>query len=477
MTASVSNPPSNPKPVNKFMQKTLLLNCVGLTPAHLGADTPALTSLAKDGFTTALKGIVPGVTCSAQSSMLTGTTPKEHGIVGNGWYFRDLAEVALWRQSNHLVKGEKLWDAARKRDGAFTVCNMFWWYNMYANVDFSLTPRPLYFADGLKLPGIYGAPPEFRRQFEFDYPPFPLFNFWGPAADIRSSDWIAQASIKAMKDVDPTLLMVYIPHLDYNLQRLGPNDPKTREDVRQLDKCVAPLIEAAQESGRKIVVVSEYGISEVESAVHINRVLRQAGFLKTQPQLERENIDPGASEAFAVADHQVAHVYVRDANKIAAVKKLLQAEAGIDGVFDRQEQADLGLDHERSGELVCMAEADKWFSYYFWLDDNMAPDYARAVDIHRKPGYDPVELFADPQIRMLGAKIGLKVLKKKLGFRMLMDVIPLDTSLVKGSHGRMAARPEDGPILIMSSNPSKDANWKMEDIKGLVLDQIFGSDD
>ncbi|MFT7617756.1 MAG: putative AlkP superfamily pyrophosphatase or phosphodiesterase [Planctomycetota bacterium] len=456
------------------MQKTLLLNCVGLTPAHLGEDTPALAALAKQGFSSSMKGITPGVTCSAQSTMLTGLAPRDHGIVGNGWYFRDLAEVGLWRQSNHLVKGEKLWDTARKRDKSFTVCNMFWWYNMYANVDSSLTPRPLYFADGLKLPGIYGSPPDFRRQFEVGYPPFPLFNFWGPAADIRSSNWIAQASIKAMKSEDPTLLMVYIPHLDYNLQRLGPNDPATREDLRQLDQCVAPLIEAAQTTDRKIIVVSEYGITEVSSAIHINRILREAGFLATQPQLDRENIDPGASEAFAVADHQIAHVYVRDADKIADVKKLLESVDGIEGVFDRHDQGALGLDHQRSGELVCISEGDRWFSYYFWFDDAMAPDYARAVDIHRKPGYDPVELFADPTISMLKAKIGMKVLKKKLGFRMLMDVIPLDSSLVRGSHGRLADHEKDGPILIMPSDPKKEEDWTMSDVKDLVLDQIFG---
>ncbi len=455
------------------MKKLLLLNCVGLTPAHLGDDTPTLTALAKKGFAAPMQGILPGVTCSAQSSMLTGLMPQDHGIVGNGWYFRDLSEVWLWRQSNRLVRGEKIWDAAKKRDPSFTSCNMFWWYNMYANVDTSLTPRPLYFADGKKLPGIYGAPQDFRDQFEKDYPAFPLFNFWGPTADIRSSNWIAQATIKAMHDVDPTLLLAYIPHLDYNLQRLGPNDPAVRQDLRDLDNCVKPLIEASLAQGRKILVVSEYGIGEVNGAVHINRVLRQAGFLRVQPQLELENLDPGASLAFAVADHQVAHVYIQDPKNITAVRSVLEKTPGIDGVLDRSQMEEFGLNHERSGELLCIAKADKWFSYYFWEEDHLAPDYARSVDIHRKPGYDPVELFADPTIKFLKAKIGIKILKKMLGFRMIMDVIPLDTSLVKGSHGILAADKQQGPILISSDAECDDKSWHLTDIKELVLKQIF----
>ncbi len=455
------------------MKKLLLLNCVGLTPAHLGDDTPTLTALAKKGFAAPMQGILPGVTCSAQSSMLTGLMPQDHGIVGNGWYFRDLSEVWLWRQSNRLVRGEKIWDAAKKRDPNFTSCNMFWWYNMYADVDTSLTPRPLYFADGKKLPGIYGAPQGFRDQFEKDYPAFPLFNFWGPTADIRSSNWIAQASIKAMHDVDPTLLLTYIPHLDYNLQRLGPNDPAVRQDLRDLDNCVKPLIEASLAQGRKILVVSEYGIGEVNGAVHINRVLRRAGFLRVQPQLELENLDPGASLAFAVADHQVAHVYIQEPKNIAAVRSVLEKTPGIDGVLDRSQMEEFGLNHERSGELLCVAETDKWFSYYFWEEDHLAPDYARSVDIHRKPGYDPVELFADPSIKFLKAKIGIKVLKKMLGFRMIMDVIPLDTSLVKGSHGILVADKQQGPILISSEAECDDKNWHLTDIKELVLKQIF----
>ena len=423
---------------------------------------------------TPMQGILPAVTCSAQSTMLTGLMPDEHGIVANGWYFRDLAEVWLWRQSNRLVAGEKVWEVAQRRNPAFTACNMFWWYNMYSTVDASLTPRPLYFADGLKLPGVYGRPPEFRRAFEDPRNPFPLFQFWGPGAGIRSSTWIAQASIRAMDMLDPTLLMVYIPHLDYNLQRLGPKDPAIRQDLRELDTCVAPLLDRARENHREIIVVSEYGISDVHHPVHINRVLREGGFLKVQPQLDRENLDPGASRAFAVADHQIAHVYVDNPADMASVRRLLEGTPGIDLVLDREAQQQYHLAHERSGELVCIAEPEAWFTYYFWFDDHLAPDYARTVDIHRKPGYDPVELFADPTLSMLKARIALKVLRKKLGFRMVMDVIPLDAGLVKGSHGRLEDTPERGPLLITSSAPQRTRPRHLKDVKDLVLQTVFG---
>ena len=457
-------------------QKVILLNCVGLSPEHIGANTPHLESLAKEGQCRPMTGILPGLTCSSQSTMLTGKMPRDHGIVGNGWYFRDLDEVMLWRQSNRLVQGPKIWDLARQRNPAFTVCNMFWWYNMNADVDFSLTPRPLYFADGLKLPGLYGQPLEFRRKIEESREPFPLFNFWGPAANLRSSQWIVEASLAAMRLEDPTLTLVYVPHLDYDLQRFGPDSAQAREQIRALDACIAPLINFAKESNREIVVVSEYGLENVETPIHINRILRAAGFLATVPQLDRENLDPGASRAFAVADHQIAHVYVKDSVNLKALSKILAAEDGIECVLDKKDQEAFGLEHERSGDLVCVAAKRHWFSYYFWENNDKAPDYARAVDIHRKPGYDPVELFLDPEISFVKAKILWRVLQKKLGFRMLMDVIPLDANLVRGSHGRLASDPEKGPIFLHSEGvrPNRD-NLHMKDVCQIVLDTIFGS--
>ncbi len=203
-------------------------------------------------------------------------------------------------------------------------------------------------------------------------------------------------------------------------------------------------------TGAHVIALSEYGITAVSGPIHINRALRRAGLLAVREELGREQLDAGASTAFAVADHQIAHIYVRRPDMVASVKALIEALPGVERVLDAEEKAACGLDHGRSGELVALSDADRWFSYYHWLDDDRAPDFARTVDIHRKPGYDPVELFLDPAIRNPKLAVGWRLAKRKLGFRTLMDVIPLDAGLVKGSHGRITDDPADGPLLISS---------------------------
>ncbi len=456
------------------MNKVLWVCCVGLTPDLICDSTPTLKSIRDEGDLRPLTPPLPAVTCTSQSSLLTGTRPSEHGIVGNGWYFRDLSEVWLWRQSNRLVRGKKIWDEARARDPRFTVCNMFWWYNMYADVDWSLTPRPLYFADGRKLPGVYGRPAEFRAAIEKAYPTFPLFQFWGPGAGMASTQWILDASRFAMRTVNPDLLLVYLPHLDYDFQRFGPHAPQSRRQVEDLDAAMAALVEEARERGRKIVITSEYGITEVNSPVHINRALRREGFLEVTPLLDMENLDPGASRAFAVADHQIAHVYVRNAEDRPRVRRILEDLDGVERVLGEGEKGPAGLDHPRSGELIAIAEKDRWFTYYFWLDDSRAPDYAPTVDIHRKPGYDPAELFLDPAKRFMPLRIAGKVLAKKLGFRTLFDVVPIHGDLVRGSHGRLPDTPEEGPVLLSDCKlPPGNGSLPMTCVKDWVLGLLF----
>ncbi|MGH9339224.1 MAG: nucleotide pyrophosphatase/phosphodiesterase family protein [Acidobacteriota bacterium] len=457
------------------MHQTVVINVVGLTGELLGEDTPHLGALAGQGIHLPLDAIMPAVTCSAQSTFLTGLLPSGHGIVGNGWYFRDLAEVWFWRQSNHLVAGEKVWEAARRRDPAVTCAKMFWWYNMYSSADFSVTPRPAYTADGRKIPDIYSYPASLSERLKAELGEFPFFHFWGPQADVLSSQWIAEASLRVFDWEAPTLLLIYLPHLDYNLQRLGPRDPAVKEDVRAIDQVCGQIIEHVRQRDARVIVLSEYGITRVNGAVHINRVLREAGLIQVRLELGLEVLDPGASQAFAVADHQIAHVYIRDPDKAGQVKSLLEGVPGIEQVLDRDAQASQGLDHPRSGELVAIAEPEKWFTYYYWLDDSVAPDFARTVDIHRKPGYDPVELFIDPEIRLPRLKLGATLLKKKLGFRYLMDVIPLDSSLVKGSHGRITAHPKQGPVFISSEPELVDARDSIAaaDVKHLILRHLF----
>jgi len=461
------------------MKQTLVILVVGLAPHLVGRHTPHLAKLAARGGQRPLNTVTPAVTCTAQSTLLTGLPPSGHGAVANGWYFRDLSEVLLWRQPNQLVHGEKIWDAGKARNADFTCAKMFWWYNMYATADWSATPRPMYPADGRKIPDHYAHPHALHDELDARLGQFPLFKFWGPVADITSSDWIAKSTLHVMETRDPTLTLTYLPHLDYNLQRLGPDldHPRLQADLREIDDLCGELIEFADKTGRRVVVVSEYGITQATDAVHINRALRQAGLLSVRPEeFGREVLDAGASEAFAMADHQIAHIYIKNPDRIAEVAALVAGLDGVESVWDSEGKRANGLDHARSGELVAVSQADRWFSYYYWFDDDKAPDFARTVDIHRKPGYDPVELFVDPDIRFPMLTTGWKLAKRKLGQRQLLDVISLkDTQLVKGTHGRITDDPDHGPLVI-SSEPSLLPEGAVEatDFKALVLDHVFG---
>ena len=391
--------------------------------------------------------MLPAVTCSVQSTFLTGLPPRDHGIVANGWYFRDEAEVRLWRQSNRLVAGEKVWDAARRIDPTFTCANMFWWYNMYSGADIGVTPRPMYPADGRKIPDHYAEPPVLHDELDRRLGPFPLFRFWGPAADITSSRWIARATSHVMRTRNPTLTLCYLPHLDYGLQKWGPDpdDERVATALGQIDDVCGELLADAVALGREVIVLSEYGIVPVGGAVHVNRVLRAAGLLRLRVERGREYLDPGASPAFALADHQLAHVYVDHPDRMADVRRSLETVDGIGTILDGDGKRRAGLDHQRSGDLVLLSEPDRWFSYDWWEDDDRAPDYARTVDIHRKPGYDPLELFVDPAIRFPKLRVGRKLLARRLGARSLSDGTPLGPdSLVRGSHGRGRPTRETG---------------------------------
>ena len=437
------------------MTRTVVLNVVGLTPSMVArADVaPNLARFAASGAVAPIDAAFPAVTCTAQSDYLTGRRATDHGIVGNGWYSRQECEVKFWKQSNALVEAPKIWDAARAADAAFTCANLFWWYNMYSTVDVSVTPRPMYLADGRKLPDIYTTPPTLRDDLQQALGRFPLFDFWGPKASIASSRWIAEAAKQVEQRFAPTLTLVYLPHLDYNLQRVGPASPAALEDVRQVDALCGDLIAFFEARGAQVVVLSEYGLCEVTTPVHINRVLREHGAIAVREELGLEVLDPGASAAFAVADHQIAHVYVNDPSRLDGVRDVLERTTGIERVLDAAAKTAFGIDHARAGDLIAIARANAWFTYYYWLDDRRAPDFARTVDIHRKPGYDPVELFLDPAITVPALTVGWKLARKALGFRMLMDVIPLDATLVRGSHGRPGAS-ADGPLIMSRQKTS-----------------------
>lgn len=429
------------------MHKTVVINVVALSPRVLGEHTPFLTQWIGRGQLLSIEPVLPAVTCAAQATYLTGQWPSKHGIVGNGWYFRDECEIRFWRQSNKLVQAPKVWDIAKKQDPNFTCANLFWWYNMYATVDYSVTPRPLYPADGRKIPDIYTHPMGLRYQLQEKLGQFPLFQFWGPYANINASRWIAESAKQVDGQYNPTLTFIYLPHLDYNLQRHGIDFAHIAPDLQAIDGVCRDLITYYEAQGAHILLLSEYGITNVSHPIYLNRILREHGYVSVKEELGLELLDAGASQAFAIADHQLAHVHVREASMIPKVRLLLEGVEGIQQVLDVAGQEQFGINHGRAGELVVVAQPNAWFSYYYWLDDAKAPDFARTVDIHRKPGYDPVELFTDPTLRLLPLKVGIKLLRKRLGFRYLMDVIPLDATLVRGSHGRINEQVEDRPLL------------------------------
>jgi predicted AlkP superfamily pyrophosphatase or phosphodiesterase len=458
------------------LHKTAVLNAVGLTPWLISREnTPRLKAFVDAGRLASVASVLPAVTTTVQSTYLTGAWPSQHGIVANGWYFRDECEIKFWRQSNHLVQRPKVWHMAKALDPAFTCANLFWWYAMYSSADYTVTPRPMYPSDGRKLPDVWTNPAALREELQRELGQFPLFQFWGPATSIKATQWIADAAVRVDRKYDPTLSLVYLPHLDYVLQKVGPDPQKAAKDLQELDAVCGQLIDHFESRGARVIVLSEYGITPVAKPVHLNRVLRKHGLVAVRQELGRELLDPGASTAFAVADHQVAHVYVNDRDRIGEVKRLLEATSGVERVLDEAGKREWNLDHPRSGELVAIAAPPSWFTYYYWLGDAAAPDFARTVDIHRKPGYDPAELFLDPALSAPKARIAWALAKRKLGFRALMEVIPTDASLVQGSHGRPAASPAAGPLLITRQKELLERD-KMEptEVCELILRHLTG---
>ncbi len=485
------------------MNRLVVINVVGLTEALIGEHTPRIAEFQKRGARANIVPAFPAVTCTAQSNYLTGKTPSHHGIVGNGWYNRELAEIQFWKQSNHLVQSPKIWDALRTDlkmgNAKLEISNCFWWYNMYSSVDYSLTPRPVYRADGGKIFDVYSWPYSIRTEIKQDLGEFPFFGFWGPAAGVKTpqgsadcaTSWIAWSAMWMENKFSPALNLVYLPHLDYNLQRYGPFsvatevtrfkssaecgvrsaesksepphvgcyqiNPAIIPDLRAIDDIVGDLIQFFEARGVSVVLLSEYGITNVDTPVHLNRIFRERGWLTVKDELGTEVLDAGASRVFAVADHQVAHIYLNDTLLEKSVRDALEKTPGVETVLGGAEKSAAGIAHPRAGDLIAVATENAWFTYYYWLEDARAPDFARTVDIHRKAGYDPVELFLDPKIAMPKLRIARRLLQKKLGFRMLMDLIPLNATLVKGSHGRRPAQKKDWPVMITGQQKSLEA--------------------
>lgn len=450
----------------------LLLNVVGLTPGGIGEQTPRISQFASQHPLRTLQPPLPAVTCSSQATMTTGTLPAEHGVVSNGWYFRELGEVKFWCRSDHLVQGEKIWDELYSRDRSIRVANLFWRYCTHAACEITVTERPTYWATGRKGPDIYTEPAELRNELVETLGEFPLFRFWGPATSIESTRWIADATMHVMQSQQPDLVLAYLPHLDYDVQKFGPDSPESAVAHRQVDTEAGRLIDKAAELDYDVAIVSEYGMTSVTRSVALNRVLRTAGYLRVQHAQNGELLEPGASRAFAACSHQVAHVYIADPQDRQPVRQLLEATEGVERVLGEEEKRAAGLAHPRSGELVAIAAPDSWFSYPYWLDDAQAPDFASCVAIHDKPGHDPCEMFLGPGGKR---RVITRLLQTKLGFRVPFDVISLDTSQIRGSHGRLPDREADRPVLLTSWDLRLPDTIPMTDVKQLVIDRLLAN--
>lgn len=422
----------------------IVVDIAGLEPGLISEDrTPNICSLSAKGEFARVRPVFPAVTCTSQASMLSGTYPRQHGIISNGLYDRQTHTVSFWEQSSSLVQAEKVWDIAKRGGSGRTTAVLFWQNTMYADADIVLTPRPLHMEDRMIM-WCYSRPPGLYEKISYEIGKFDLSTYWGPLASNKSSEWIGKASELVLERQKPNILFTYIPHLDYIFQREGIFPKNLKEEIRFVDNIVGNIMKKTIDLGirdqTQFVILSEYGFSDVTSDIPINRVFREHGLLAVREIEGREYIDFEYSLAFAMVDHQVAHIYVRGTS-VQQVKRILDAIEGIDTVLDEEGKKLMNIDHERSGDLIAISDKDRWFSYYWWFEEEKSPPFANRVDIHRKPGYDPSELFIDSKTNR----------------------IPLNGKMVKASHGRVPSL-SDGAGLAVYVSDRKGINKGKEDI-------------
>ena len=399
----------------------------------------------------------PCVTCAVQANITTGCLPREHGVVANGFYWRDRRQVEMWTAPNNCIQCPQIWEVLHHRRGELTSAIWFPMHSKRASADYICTPAPIHNPDGSESLWCYTQPAGLYGTLRDALGHFPLKHFWGPMAGIPSTAWIVDSAVYAAKQFRPNFFYVYLPHLDYAAQRTGPDSEPAVKAVDELDEALGRLAEGFGEAyGDDLLwlVAGEYAIVPVEHVAYPNRVLREAGLLAVREEADGEHLDLESSRAFALADHQLAHVFTADAGTAARVADLFRSQPGIAEVLAGDDRAKYALDHQRSGEVVLVSAPDSWQAYYWWLDDARAPAFARTVDIHRKPGYDPVELCFDPATRS----------------------IPLDATLIRGSHGAPAESESQRTVALASQPGLLPAGTVRDtDLFGMVLRQ-FGID-
>ncbi len=418
------------------MNYSILLDVVGLEEKHLDSGLlPNVAKIAENGEVAKLEPTFPAVTSTVQASILSGKYPSEHGIISNGLYDRSTYNVSFWEQSSSLVQSQRIWDTVRKSNTNKTAV-LFWQNTMYANSDIVVTPRPIHLDDKMVM-WCYSKPVGYYEKLKDKFGEFNLATYWGPLASTKSSEWIVNAAEYTLESERPNFLFVYIPHVDYSAQRFGKGTAQVRDDLKKADELVGRIVQKTIDLGireeTQFIILSEYAFNDVTDAVPINLVLRDADLLSVRNIQEKEYLDLEYSKAFAMVDHQVAHIYIKKGYE-RETRNVLENISGVDTILDSTDKKELAINHERSGELIAISSRDRWFSYYWWYDEHMAPDFARKVDIHRKPGYDPVELFFDPNTKS----------------------IPLDPTLVKGSHGRPPDLQTGEGLALYASNKRHD---------------------
>lgn len=434
-----------------MLPRVIFISIPGLRREDL-QHMPQLSKLAATGSVASLTPGFPCVTCSVQANLTTGVGPEQHGVIANGFYYRDKGEVEMWTAWNECIQSPQIWQQLKERNPAITSAVWFPLHSKGAKADFVCTPAPIHNPDGSESLWCYTVPQDLYGTLRDELGHFPLMHFWGPMANIKSTEWIVNSAVVAAKKFAPRFFYLYFPHLDYAAQKDGPNSPRAMQAVTDLDELIGKFVEQMQAASDVPVqwyIASEYVITEVSAVSYPNRLLREAGMLSLDERDGGEYLVPAKSRAWALVDHQLAHVFVKDPQDISRVAELLRKDPLIERVLVGRERAQLQLDHERAGEIVLVSKPEAWFAYYWWNDDARAPKFARTVDIHQKPGYDPVELCVDMATRS----------------------IPLDATLIKGSHGYPADEASRQGILL-SSNPLSRSSYRDVDVCGLLLERF-----
>ena len=408
------------------MKKLIVLDIVGLSKKQFEKLKPKnISKILENGSYGSFEPSFPAVTCSVQASIFSGTYPSEHGIISNGYYDDLFKKISFWEQPTNLVKKPRIWDLLKKNEPNFFTALLFLQNSLYANSNVVLTPKPLHLENKMVM-WCYSKPENFYEKITESLGTFDLKSYWGPFSSLKSSDWIINSAKITIQKHSPDLLVTYLPHLDYTSQKFGPNSDEFKKSVDELDALIGDfLLFLNQEfpNTYEIMILSEYNFNEVNNSVSPNLLLRQHGLLSTRRIEEKDYIDYEFSKAFALVDHQIAHLYIKP-GYLDQVKSIFNNES-VGSILDNNLQKEFKINHPRSGDLILCSNTDSWFNYYWWDDIKHAPDFTFNVDIHRKPGYDPLELFIDFQSK----------------------TISHDTSLIKGSHGLISKDPMNSPLI------------------------------